>query len=190
MDEWWRTINILSVRVHFGIVDCCLLKKRRKKTKTIITLYSVDIHERLDKDLLCWFIHKNTFKAPFSFIMHCFIMSAICVIKCVFHVWFDCLWVLFDPSSPRHFSFFFFFFFYPHRCFRCSSNYVCPKGMRVPHSGSFCGGDKHSVRGRVTVNTVRLSPRPCPPHWSGPKGKPLHDRRHICRLWSSSLQLF
>lgn len=60
-------------------------------------------------------------------------------------------------------------------CPRCSSGYVCPTGMRVPPLESFCDGGDCSVRGGVTGSAAHLSPHPCPPHCSGPTGRPLHD---------------
>lgn len=60
--------------------------------------------------------------------------------------------------------------------FRCVSSYVCPMGMRAPPLESFCAGGERSVRGRATGSTGHLSPHPCPPHCSGPTGRPLHDR--------------
>lgn len=60
-------------------------------------------------------------------------------------------------------------------CPRCSSGYVCPTGMRAPPLESFCDGGDCSVRGGVTGSAAHLSPHPCPPHCSGPTGRPLHD---------------
>lgn len=60
-------------------------------------------------------------------------------------------------------------------CPRCSSGCVCPTGMRVPLLESFCDGGDCSVRGGVTGSAAHLSPHPCPPHCSGPTGRPLHD---------------
>lgn len=62
-------------------------------------------------------------------------------------------------------------------CPRCSSGYVCPTGMRMLLSGSYCDWGERSVRGGGTGSTVHLSRHPYPPHCSGPTGRPLHDGR-------------
>lgn len=74
-------------------------------------------------------------------------------------------------------------------CSRCSRGYVCPTEMRVPPWGSFWTGGERSVRGGLTGGVGHLSPHLCPPHYSGPTGRPLRDRGRVLpsRLWPTAL---
>lgn len=103
--------------------------------------------------------------SPLPFTSTSLVISASCRLRVdpfrrrsLFRVWFECKRALLLPL-----------------CSRCSSGYVCPTGMRVSPLGSSCDGGERSVRGGVTGSTVHLSPHPCPPHCSGPTGRPLRD---------------
>ena len=114
---------------------------------------------------LFFYLHKKhclSFTLPSS---HSLVISASTLIIYLsihsgeFRVWIECK--LFSPRLS---------------CFRYSSAYVCPTGMRALPLGSFCDGGERSVGGGATGSTAHLRPKPCPPRCSGPTGRPLHDR--------------